>query len=280
MIHDKIGIVHGCITTAHNLTNTQTLLDCPINKKNDLRRGRSGFMNMAREYPHRATRAPPAARVKAAPCPGGQKIHQRHRNTTILLPFQSQALPSPTTLNSTTTFQNQSLRQSPVRSYRPLQAPTSTGSATAIALIFPELKGKLNGLAIRVPLTNSSITDCVFEVKRATTVEEVNALLRAAAEAGPLKDILGFETEQLVSTDYVNDPRSGIVDADCTQARGARGARGAGSLLRSAPRGFVPSSFLPTCMHACTLMHARALSCMRACVLYTHVCMHACVFCR
>jgi len=96
-------------------------------------------------------------------------------------------------------------------------APTSTGSATAIALIFPELKGKLNGLAIRVPLTNASITDCVFEVKRATSVEEVNALLRAAAEGGRLQGILGFDAAQKVSSDYVNDPRSSIVDADCTQ---------------------------------------------------------------
>jgi glyceraldehyde 3-phosphate dehydrogenase len=143
-VHENLGIVHGCITTVHNITNTQTLLDAPNAKKSDLRRARSGLVNLA---------------------------------------------------------------------------PTSTGSATAIALIFPELKGKLNGLAVRVPLTNASITDAVFEVKRATTVEEVNALLSAAAE-GPLKGILGFETKPLVSTDYVNDTRSGIVDADCTQARG------------------------------------------------------------
>eukprot|EP00879_Flechtneria_rotunda_P016459 GHRR01017223.1.p1 GENE.GHRR01017223.1~~GHRR01017223.1.p1 ORF type:complete len:145 (+),score=36.60 GHRR01017223.1:773-1207(+) len=95
-------------------------------------------------------------------------------------------------------------------------APTSTGSATAIALIFPELKGKLNGLAVRVPLTNSSITDCVFEVKKPTTAEEVNALLKEASETY-LKGILGFEERPLVSTDFVNDARSGIVDAACTQ---------------------------------------------------------------
>ena len=141
VIQEHLGIVHGCITTIHNITNTQTLLDAPNTKKSDLRRARSGLVNLA---------------------------------------------------------------------------PTSTGSATAIALIFPELKGKLNGLAVRVPLTNASITDCVFEVKRPTTVEEVNGLLSAAA-AGPLKGILGFETRPLVSTDYVNDTRSGIVDADCTQ---------------------------------------------------------------
>ena len=142
VIHEKLGIVRGCITTIHNITNTQTLLDAPNAKKSDLRRARSGLVNLA---------------------------------------------------------------------------PTSTGSATAIALIFPELKGKLNGLAVRVPLTNSSITDCVFDVSRATSAEEVNALLAAAAAEGPLKGILGFETRPLVSTDYVNDTRSGIVDAECTQ---------------------------------------------------------------
>ena len=90
--------------------------------------------------------------------------------------------------------------------------PTSTGSATAIAEIFPELKGRLDGHAVRVPLTNASLTDCVFEVVRATTVAEVNALLKAAAE-GELKDILGFEERPLVSIDYLHDPRSSIVDA-------------------------------------------------------------------
>lgn len=90
--------------------------------------------------------------------------------------------------------------------------PTSTGSATAIAEIFPELKGRLNGHAVRVPLTNASLTDCVFEVERATTVEEVNDLLRIAAE-GELAGILGYETRPLVSIDFLHDPRSGIVDA-------------------------------------------------------------------
>jgi glyceraldehyde 3-phosphate dehydrogenase len=144
VIQASLGIVHGCITTVHNVTNTQMLLDAPNAKKDDLRRGRSALSNLV---------------------------------------------------------------------------PTSTGSATAIALIFPELKGKLNGLAIRVPLTNASITDCVFEVKRATTVEEVNGLLRGAAESagGRLHGILGFDTAQKVSTDYVNDARSSIVDGDCTQ---------------------------------------------------------------
>jgi glyceraldehyde 3-phosphate dehydrogenase len=90
--------------------------------------------------------------------------------------------------------------------------PTTTGSATAIALIYPELKGKLNGLAVRVPLLNASLTDCVFEVARSTTVEEVNAMLRQAAE-GPLRGILGYEERPLVSVDYKDDPRSAIVDA-------------------------------------------------------------------
>ncbi len=90
--------------------------------------------------------------------------------------------------------------------------PTSTGSATAIAEIFPELKGRLNGHAVRVPLTNASLTDCVFEVERATTVEEVNQLLRDAAE-GALKGVLGYETRPLVSIDFQTDPRSSIIDA-------------------------------------------------------------------
>nr|WP_298154858.1 ArsJ-associated glyceraldehyde-3-phosphate dehydrogenase [uncultured Pseudoxanthomonas sp.] len=90
--------------------------------------------------------------------------------------------------------------------------PTSTGSATAIAEIFPELKGRLNGHAVRVPLTNASLTDCVLEVERATTVEEVNALLKTAAD-GELAGILGYETRPLVSIDYRTDPRSSIVDA-------------------------------------------------------------------
>src|SRR5829696_734358 len=90
--------------------------------------------------------------------------------------------------------------------------PTTTGSATAIGLIFPELQGKLDGLAVRVPLLNASLTDCVFEVARPTTVEEINGLLEAAA-VGLLAGILGFETRPLVSVDYRGDPRSGVVDA-------------------------------------------------------------------
>jgi glyceraldehyde 3-phosphate dehydrogenase len=147
VIHRALGIEHGAITTVHNVTNTQMLLDAPNAKKADLRRARSGMSNLC---------------------------------------------------------------------------PTSTGSATAIALIFPELKGKLNGLAIRVPLTNASITDCVFVVKRDTSVAEVNALLKAAADEGPLKGILGFDTAEKVSCDYTNDARSSIVDAHCTQVTDKR----------------------------------------------------------
>ena len=90
--------------------------------------------------------------------------------------------------------------------------PTTTGSATAIALIYPELAGRLNGHAVRVPLLNASLTDCVFEVERPTTVAEVNDMLQTAAQ-GPLAGILGYETRPLVSADYVNDTRSSIIDA-------------------------------------------------------------------
>ena len=89
--------------------------------------------------------------------------------------------------------------------------PTTTGSATAITQIYPELIGKLNGMAVRVPLLNSSLTDCVFEVDRATTVEELNDNFKKESE-GSLRNILGFEARPLVSTDYINDPRSSIVD--------------------------------------------------------------------
>ena len=137
VIHEAIGIRHGSITTIHDVTNTQTIVDRPAK---DLRRARSALNSLI---------------------------------------------------------------------------PTTTGSATAITLIYPELKGRLNGHAVRVPLLNASITDCVFEVERPTTVEEVNALFRAAAE-GPLKGILGYEERPLVSADYTNDTRSGIVDAPST----------------------------------------------------------------
>jgi glyceraldehyde 3-phosphate dehydrogenase len=133
-IHEGIGIRHGSITTLHDMTNTQTVVDAP---HKDLRRARAASLSLI---------------------------------------------------------------------------PTTTGSATAIGLIFPELEGRLNGLAVRVPLLNASLTDCVFEVERGTTVEEVNGLLRAAAD-GPLAGILGYEERPLVSVDYKDDPRSSIVDA-------------------------------------------------------------------
>jgi glyceraldehyde 3-phosphate dehydrogenase len=134
VIHDGIGIRHGAITTLHDLTNTQTVVDAPLK---DLRRSRAASLSLI---------------------------------------------------------------------------PTTTGSATAIGLIFPELQGRLNGLAVRVPMLNASLTDCVFEVERRTDVEEVNGLLATAA-AGPLAGILGYEERPLVSVDYRDDPRSGIVDA-------------------------------------------------------------------
>ena len=94
-------------------------------------------------------------------------------------------------------------------------SPTTTGSATAIALIYPELKGRLDGHAVRAPVLNASLTDCVFELERATSTDEVNALFRSAA-AGQLAGILGFDHLPLVSADYVNDSRSSIVDGPST----------------------------------------------------------------
>ena len=137
VIHESLGIRHGSITTLHDVTNTQTIVDRPAK---DMRRARSALMNLI---------------------------------------------------------------------------PTTTGSATAITLIYPELAGRLNGHAVRVPLLNASLTDCVFEVSRPTSAEEVNALLRAAAD-GPLHGILGFETRPLVSSDFTNDPRSAIIDGPST----------------------------------------------------------------
>ncbi len=137
VIHEGIGIAHGMITTIHDVTNTQTVIDKPMK---DMRRARSALANLI---------------------------------------------------------------------------PTSTGSATAITMIFPELKGKLDGIAVRVPLLNASITDCVFEVSRKTTVEEVNGLLQAAAK-GPLKGILAFETRPLVSSDYKSDTHSVTIDSPST----------------------------------------------------------------
>ncbi|OAN46457.1 type I glyceraldehyde-3-phosphate dehydrogenase [Chloroflexus islandicus] len=124
-----------------------------------------------------------------------------------------------TTIHSSTN--TQSVHDQPHKDLRRARAsslslvPTTTGSATAIGLIFPELQGKLDGQAVRVPLLNASLTDCVFEMARPTTVAEVNGLLRAAAE-GPLKGILAYETRPLVSIDFVTDPHSAIVDSLCT----------------------------------------------------------------
>lgn len=137
VVHEKIGIERGTITTLHDLTNTQVIVDAP---HKDLRRARSAINSLI---------------------------------------------------------------------------PTTTGSATAITVIYPELKGKLNGHAVRVPLLNASLTDCVFELKREVTAEEVNALLKEASE-GELKGILGYEEKPLVSADYTNDTRSGIIDAPST----------------------------------------------------------------
>lgn len=137
VVHEQIGIKHGVITTIHDVTNTQVVVDFP---HKDMRRARSSLMNLV---------------------------------------------------------------------------PTTTGSATAITMIYPELSGKLNGHAVRVPLLNASLTDCVFEVAREVTADEVNMLFREAAQ-GELAGILGFEDRPLVSTDYVNDPRSSIVDGPST----------------------------------------------------------------
>jgi len=137
VMHESVGIRHGCMTTIHDTTNTQTIVD---KGHKDLRRARAA----------------------------GQSL-----------------------------------------------IPTTTGSAKAITAIFPELEGKLNGLAVRVPLLNASLTDLVFEAKRKTSVDEINALFRGAAE-GVLAGILGYEERPLVSVDYVNDPRSSIIDAPST----------------------------------------------------------------
>jgi glyceraldehyde 3-phosphate dehydrogenase len=133
VVHEKLGIRHGQITTIHDPTNTNVVVDAP---HKDLRRARSAMLSLQ---------------------------------------------------------------------------PTTTGSATAIALIYPELKGKLDGHAVRAPVLNASLTDCVFELSRETTRDEVNALFAEAA-AGQLAGILGYEPRPLVSIDYARDTRSSIVD--------------------------------------------------------------------
>lgn len=117
---------------------------------------------------------------------------------------------APTNTNLVVDAPHKDLRRA--RSAMQSLSPTTTGSATAIALIYPELKGKLNGHAVRAPILNASLTDCVFEMKRETSVDEINALFQAAAN-GPLAGILGYETRPLVSADYAGDTRSSIVDA-------------------------------------------------------------------
>ena len=141
VVHESFGIRHGSITTLHDVTNTQVVLD---GFKSDLRRARSCLQSLI---------------------------------------------------------------------------PTTTGSARAIGLIFPDLQGKLNGHAVRVPLLNASLTDAVFELKRPATIQEVNAAFEAAA-AGPLQGILGFEPRPLVSVDYVNDNRSAVIDGPSTMVTG------------------------------------------------------------
>jgi glyceraldehyde 3-phosphate dehydrogenase len=123
---------------------------------------------------------------------------------------QITTLHAPTNTNVVVDAPHKDLRRA--RSAMTSLAPTTTGSATAIALIYPELKGKLNGHAVRVPVLNASLTDCVFELNRATTVEEVNSLFQAAA-TGALAGILGYEERPLVSADYARDTRSSVVDA-------------------------------------------------------------------
>ena len=124
-----------------------------------------------------------------------------------------------TTIHSSTN--TQSVHDRPAKDLRRARAaslsliPTTTGSATAIGMIFPELQGKLDGQAVRVPLLNASLTDCVFEVRRPTTVTEVNELLRTAAESS-LRGILAYETRPLVSIDFLGNPHSAIVDSLCT----------------------------------------------------------------
>jgi glyceraldehyde 3-phosphate dehydrogenase len=134
VIQEKIGIKHGSMTTIHDITNTQSILDTP---HSDLRRARACGMSLI---------------------------------------------------------------------------PTTTGSAKAITQIFPELTGKLNGHAVRIPLANASLTDMVFELERSTNEEEINQLFKEASE-NELRGILGYEEKPLVSIDYRTDPRSSIIDA-------------------------------------------------------------------
>ena len=96
------------------------------------------------------------------------------------------------------------------------QIPTSTGAAAAVGMVLPELNGKLDGFSMRVPTINVSVVDLTFQASRATTVEEVNAAIKAAAD-GSLKGVLGYNDEPLVSIDFNHDPRSSIFDAGLTK---------------------------------------------------------------
>ena len=98
--------------------------------------------------------------------------------------------------------------------------PAKTGAATAVGLVLPELNGKLDGYAIRVPTINVSIVDLAFVAARDTSVDEVNAIMKKASEEGPLKGLLGYNTAPLVSIDFNHDPRSSIFDATLTKVAG------------------------------------------------------------
>ncbi|WP_067485828.1 type I glyceraldehyde-3-phosphate dehydrogenase [Actinomadura hibisca] len=122
--------------------------------------------------------------------------------------------------------QDQNLQDAPHKDLRRARAaalnivPTSTGAAKAIALVMPELKGKLDGYALRVPIPTGSATDLTVEVGRETTVEEVNAAVKAAAESGPLAGVLTYTEDPIVSSDIVTDPSSCIFDAGLTKVIG------------------------------------------------------------
>ena len=139
VLHDKIGVVNGIMTTIHSYTNDQVLTDV---YHSDLRRARSATMS---------------------------------------------------------------------------QIPTKTGAAAAVGLVLPELKGKLDGYSIRVPTINVSLVDLTFTAKRATTVEEVNSLMKDAAASGSLKGVLDYNDAPLVSSDFNHDPHSSIFDATLTK---------------------------------------------------------------
>jgi glyceraldehyde 3-phosphate dehydrogenase len=122
--------------------------------------------------------------------------------------------------------QDQNLQDAPHRDLRRARAaalnmvPTSTGAAKAIGLVLPELKGKLDGFAVRVPTPTGSATDLTFEAGRETTAEEVNAAVKAAATEGPLAPYLTYTEDPIVSSDIVTDPSSCVFDGGVTKAIG------------------------------------------------------------